>query len=75
MSSFPSIRGEKHDLFTIPGEPPNLLKPPAGCRFHPRCPYASETCEQNEPALELRDERHSVACWHPVKEKAKVRAS
>ena len=75
MSSFPSIRGEKHDLFTIPGEPPNLLKPPAGCRFHPRCPYASETCEQSEPALELRDERHSVACWHPVKEKAKVRAS
>ena len=36
MSAFPSVRGDKHDLTTLPGEPPNLLDPPAGCSFNPR---------------------------------------
>src|SRR5512140_3200597 len=40
MNSFPSISGEKHKLSGIPGSPPDLVAPPTGCRFHPRCPRA-----------------------------------
>ena len=46
MSSFPSISGEKLPLTTIPGEPPNLVDPPPGCPFHPRCAYATEVCRR-----------------------------
>ena len=38
MSAFPSVSGEKHELTTLGGEPPNLLDPPPGCRFHPALP-------------------------------------
>ncbi|MGC8983221.1 MAG: ABC transporter ATP-binding protein [Desulfurococcaceae archaeon] len=48
---------------TLPGEPPNLIKPPPGCRLHPRCPYAMEKCKREEPPLiELQDGRQ-VKCW------------
>jgi peptide/nickel transport system ATP-binding protein len=66
MSSFPSIQGEKRELTIVPGEPPNLLKPPAGCRFHPRCPYATEICQKEEPKLEPFEKEHLAACWHPL---------
>lgn len=67
MSSFPSIHGEMEELVTIPGEPPNLLSPPSGCRFHPRCPYASSRCEEEVPRLKpLFEEGHQQACWHPL---------
>ena len=65
MSSFPSIIGEKTDLVTIPGEPPNLLDPPPGCRFHPRCPFATEICKTDEPEFKEHAPKHWVACWHP----------
>ncbi len=65
MSAFPSIRGEKRELATIPGEPPNLLNPPPGCRFHPRCPYATAECKEKEPPLTPFEEGHLAACWHP----------
>ena len=49
-------------LKPIPGTIPNLINPPAGCRFHPRCPYIIRgKCEKEEPPL-LGD-RHKVACW------------
>jgi peptide/nickel transport system ATP-binding protein len=51
LDAFPSIRGPKVPLIGIPGDPPNLAHPPAGCRFHPRCPVAQERCETEEPAL------------------------
>ena len=66
MSAFPSIRGEKHELTTIAGEPPNLLQPPPGCRFHPRCPYATAECQEKTPSLEDFGEEHWAACWHPL---------
>ncbi len=72
MSSFPSIQGDKHDLVTIPGEPPNLLNPPPGCRFHPRCPYVTGQCKQQEPLLERHSDEQLAACWHPVKGKVEV---
>ncbi len=65
MSAFPSVTGEKHDLATLPGEPPNLLDPPTGCRFHPRCPYATAECMSEEPPI-VRVGEHWAACWNPV---------
>ena len=51
LSSFPSIHGEKRELVALGGEPPNLIDPPTGCRFHPRCPYATEVCQREEPPV------------------------
>ena len=65
LSVFPSIRGPKHELATLPGEPPNLIDPPAGCRFHPRCPYAADACRTEEPPVVERD-GHWAACWNPL---------
>lgn len=48
---------------TLHGEPPNLIKPPDGCRLHPRCPYVMEICRTKEPPMiEVRPE-HYVKCW------------
>lgn len=66
MSAFPSVTGPKRELQTLGGEPPNLLRPPQGCRFHPRCPRASDKCRQQEPAFVDHGDGHFVACWHPV---------
>jgi peptide/nickel transport system ATP-binding protein len=66
MSAFPSIKGEKHELVTLPGEPPDLLFPPPGCRFHPRCPRATDVCREEHPSFEEREVGHFVACWHPM---------
>ena len=64
MSAFPSVTGEKHDLVTLPGEPPNLLDPPSGCGFHPRCPYATDECRTQEPPV-VRYGKHWATCWNP----------
>ncbi|MGB9759678.1 MAG: ABC transporter ATP-binding protein [Thermoproteota archaeon] len=45
-----------------PGEPPDLVSPPSGCRFHPRCPYAMEVCRKEEPPLREISPNHFVAC-------------
>jgi peptide/nickel transport system ATP-binding protein len=65
MSAFPSIVGEKTELVQLPGEPPDLLSPPPGCRFHPRCPYATEVCQTDVPEFKEHDDKHYAACWHP----------
>lgn len=49
-----------------PGEPPNLINPPVGCRFHPRCPYATDRCEKEEPLLTEISDR-MVACHYADK--------
>jgi peptide/nickel transport system ATP-binding protein len=51
LEAFPSIHGPRVPLTGIPGGPPDLLKPPSGCRFHPRCPVAFAECPVVEPAL------------------------
>ncbi len=49
-------------LEPVPGTIPNLINPPPGCRFHPRCPYVIKgKCEKEEPPL--RGDKHKVACW------------
>ena len=46
------------------GEPPNLLNPPSGCRFHPRCPVVMDICSESEPEFKETEPGHHVACWH-----------
>ena len=56
------IRYEEKKLAGIPGRPPSLLDPPAGCRFRHRCPLAFAKCAEQPPFVET-DPGHSVACW------------
>ncbi len=49
----------------VSGEPPNPINPPSGCRFHTRCPRASEVCRSVEPALTQYAGGHLAACHHP----------
>mgnify|MGYP000300609446 CR=1 FL=1 len=60
MTPEPEVR--RRGLVSIPGEPPNLLNPPHGCRFHPRCPYAMDICKREEPPLIEVKEGWTVAC-------------
>ncbi|ABM80465.1 ABC transporter ATP-binding protein [Hyperthermus butylicus] len=53
-------------LESIPGTVPNLIHPPPGCRFHPRCPYMAEICRQDRPPEIWVNERHRVACWRYI---------
>ena len=55
---------EKVQLEAIPGNVPNLIYPPGGCRFHPRCKYATDICKEKVPPLEEVHEGHSTACHH-----------
>ena len=64
LSSTPSITGPRRVLAPLEGEPPNLLEPPAGCRFHPRCPFATDKCALEEPPLIEVEPGHSIACWN-----------
>ena len=66
MASFPSLKGQRKKLESLPGEPPDLVSPPEGCRFRPRCPFATSICEESEPRLEFHRD-HEMACWHPLK--------
>lgn len=66
LSAFPSIVGPKRELTTLPGEPPDLISPPPGCRYHPRCPYATEICSQEVPEFHDMGGDRFVACWHPL---------
>ena len=65
-AAYPSIRGEKRVLVSLPGEPPNLIDPPKGCRFHPRCPHATEVCSREEPPVMTRGDQWA-ACWNPLR--------
>jgi len=51
MSAFPSVTGPRRELVGIPGAPPDLARPPSGCRFHPRCPEVMPACLTHEPEL------------------------
>jgi peptide/nickel transport system ATP-binding protein len=51
LEAFPSIRGPRTPLRGIPGNPPDMARLPAGCRFHPRCPLAVEACTETAPDL------------------------
>ncbi len=64
MGSLPRLGADVERLVQIPGQPPSLLRPPSGCRFHPRCPYVMEVCKTTFPELRptSRDPNHLQAC-------------
>ncbi|MSW31813.1 MAG: ATP-binding cassette domain-containing protein, partial [Actinobacteria bacterium] len=66
LRSIPRIDSPSHTrLEAIPGRPPNLLSPPSGCNFAPRCRYVQERCLVEEPPLEIEN-GHAWRCWYPV---------
>lgn len=66
LSSFPTIKGAKRKLHSIPGSPIELLNPPSGCRFRARCSYATDLCKKDPEIIEI-DEKHYVACHYSNK--------
>jgi peptide/nickel transport system ATP-binding protein len=68
MRSIPKLSDPSHTrLATIPGRPPDLVNPPLGCNFAPRCMYALPKCHVEEPPLTpTADPKHVFACWYPV---------
>ena len=69
LASIPKMSDASHTrLAVIPGRPPDLVHPPTGCRFAPRCPYTRDKCLSEEPPLVVTpdDPLHSFACWYPV---------
>lgn len=62
IGAFPDIAGPRTRMKSIPGSPPDLLYPPTGCRFHPRCMYALTVCRKEEPIFSHIKEDHYVAC-------------
>jgi len=63
LSSYPTLTGEKNRLIPIPGETPNLINPPAGCRFFDRCPVAISSCKINPPKWVSISPTHKVLCY------------
>ena len=62
LSSFPNIRADRRTLDTIPGSPPDLRKPPPGCRFAPRCAHAMPVCTEDAPTEVRFADGVRVAC-------------
>jgi peptide/nickel transport system ATP-binding protein len=66
LGSIPRLSTSRDEpLSTIPGQPPDLARPPAGCRFAPRCAHATEVCRASDPQL-AGEPGHLFACFHPV---------
>jgi len=63
LGSIPQLHLEQHRLAAIEGQVPSALAPVAGCRFHPRCPFAVEQCRREEPPLVAIISGHEAACW------------
>ena len=67
LASIPQLKQDASKaLHAIPGLPPDLTRPPQGCRFAARCPRASDKCRTEEPPLAGKTFEHRFACWHPV---------
>jgi peptide/nickel transport system ATP-binding protein len=64
IRAVPTVTGGFEELESIPGSPPDLIDLPSGCKFHPRCPFASERCIAEEPPLLGVGPGHTSACWH-----------
>jgi peptide/nickel transport system ATP-binding protein len=63
LHSVPNIDLAEHDLYKMEGSPPNLLSPPEGCPFHPRCPKAMDICAVQIPRFHEVIPGQSAACW------------
>jgi oligopeptide/dipeptide ABC transporter ATP-binding protein len=64
LKSVPNIKLDGGELYKMEGEPPNLLRPPSGCRYHPRCPHVMDICRTEEPPFEhVKGTDQTTACW------------
>ncbi len=63
IACVPNIQLDQKELVTMPGSPPDLVDPPTGCRFAPRCPKVMPICRQKAPTLMEHAPGHSAACW------------
>jgi oligopeptide/dipeptide ABC transporter ATP-binding protein len=63
LASVPNIRLEDAELRTMAGAPPDLINPPSGCRFHPRCPQVLDRCRHEEPLDKQVSDGRWTACW------------
>ena len=63
LASVPNIRLEDEELRTLGGAPPDLINPPSGCRFHPRCSHVMERCRHEEPPYQQVGDERWTACW------------
>lgn len=63
IRAVPTLHGDREDLISVPGSPPDLVNMPSGCKFHPRCPFATDRCKQEEPKLTGKD-NHLAACFY-----------
>jgi oligopeptide/dipeptide ABC transporter ATP-binding protein len=63
MKAIPKLTENRKKLDIIKGNVPNLITPPSGCRFHPRCEYAIETCKAKPPPLIEQEKNHFIACY------------
>ena len=66
LHSIPRMDKDENVLHVIKGSVPNLKKPPTGCRFHPRCDYATPECERETPRMREIEPGHYVACHHCI---------
>jgi len=67
LNSMPRIANPSHTrLKAIEGRPPDLVRPPPGCPFASRCPYAQDRCHVDKPPLVEAEPGHSYACWYPL---------
>jgi peptide/nickel transport system ATP-binding protein len=64
IRAVPTVTGGFEELMSIPGSPPDLVNMPSGCKFHPRCPFATKRCQAEEPALVKVSSDHYAACFH-----------
>ncbi|MEU1298293.1 ABC transporter ATP-binding protein [Streptomyces shenzhenensis] len=62
LDSIPRLDRKGRELYAIKGLPPNLMRIPSGCAFHPRCPMARDVCRTDEPPLHAVDEDRGSAC-------------
>jgi len=63
LKAVPNIRLSEEELYKMGGAPPNLLNPPIGCRFSPRCPQVMDICRKVGPAFEPVEKDHLASCW------------
>ena len=69
LGSLPRVNEERNErLVNIEGLPPDLLAAPRSCPFAPRCPYVYDRCRAENPALEVVEKGHAVACWWDVEQ-------
>jgi peptide/nickel transport system ATP-binding protein len=64
LGSIPRLHREVERLPAIEGQVPNPMSPPPGCRFAPRCPFATDKCRAEEPPLREVIPRHHARCWY-----------